>query len=70
MRLTKLSTSNLKIADTARILDKGCGYVIEVSLEGNIAYLHSRPGLMFYPTAERARQAIRRLRPDLEPTTI
>lgn len=70
MRLSSLSVANLKAADHARIVLNDQLYLVEVSRNGNVAFLHSGDAIMNYPTAELARRAIRRLRPDLEPTTI
>ncbi|MGK2849260.1 MAG: hypothetical protein ACSLEX_04340 [Minisyncoccota bacterium] len=68
--MTKLSRENLMVADRARILFTDQLYLVEVAKNGNVAYLQSGDGIMTYPSAELARRAVRRIRPDLEPTTI
>jgi hypothetical protein len=70
MRLNKLSISNLQVADEIRIESNAEKFMVRLVRCGNAAYLHTGSDIMLYPSIEHARRAIRRIRPDLEPTTI
>jgi len=71
MKMTSISKSNLLVADSAQImrLDAG-GYCVKVWRGDASAFLHAGFMIMAYKSPELARRAVRRLRPDLETTTI
>lgn len=70
-RLSKTSIENLKVADKVVIEEKiGNFCTVRVELNGNSAYLNGGESIMHYPTVQKARRAVKRIRPDLEPTTI
>lgn len=71
MKMTAISKSNLLAADSAQIMpfDSG-GYGVKVWRGGAAAFLDAGSSVMIYRSADLARRAVRRLRPDLEPTTI
>lgn len=71
MKMTSISKSNLLASDSVQIIafDTG-GYGIKVWRGENASFLHASESVMVYKTPDLARRAVRRLRPDLEPTTI
>jgi hypothetical protein len=70
-RMTKTSLENLKVADAAKFHEaRGGGWLVAVERKGNRAYLSDAEAPIAYPTQTLARRAIRRVRPDLEPTEI
>jgi hypothetical protein len=69
--MTKTSLENLKVADSAKYHEATAGgWLVAVERKGNRAYLSDAEGPIAYPTQTLARRAIRRIRPDLEPTEI
>lgn len=71
MKMTSISKSNLMVADSAQIIpfDAG-GYGVKVWRGDSAAFLHAAFTIMVYKSPDLARRAVRRLRPDLETTTI
>jgi hypothetical protein len=70
-RMTATSTANAKACDRAGYTSMEFGgFTVWVELRGNRAYLCGSRSAMIYPTQEAARRAFKRVRPDLEPTTI
>ena len=69
-RISKISVENLKVADKIVIEPMLDEYVVRVEKNGNPAYINGGATIMLYPTVQKARRAVKRLRPDLEPTTI
>ncbi|MGB3226180.1 MAG: hypothetical protein WBB23_25555 [Desulforhopalus sp.] len=69
-RLSKTSIENLKIADKIVIEEKIGFCTVRVELNGNAAYLQGGDSIMHYDSIQKARRAVKRIRPDLEPTTI
>lgn len=70
-RMTATSTANAKACDRAGYTHiEGGGVAVWVELKGNRAYLCGSRTALEYPTQEAARRAFKRIRPDLEPTTI
>jgi hypothetical protein len=70
-RMTATSKANAKAADKAgyTVFDGG-GVGVWVELRGNRAYLCGSSSPLAYPDQQAARRAFKRIRPDLEPTTI
>ena len=68
--MTKLSLENLKVANQVKIHTATAGWLVAVERNGNRAYLSDADGPLAYPSQALARRAIRRVRPDLEPTEI
>jgi hypothetical protein len=76
-RMTKTSRENIKVADRALFHEANPnvhhgkeGWLVAVERKGNRAYVSDAEGPVLYPTQTLARRAIRRVRPDLEPTEI
>jgi hypothetical protein len=73
-RLTKTSIENLKVATSIQLhvgdYPNNEYWMIRAERNGNAAYLHDSKGIMLYESKEAARRAAKRVRPDLEPTTI
>lgn len=70
-RLTAISIANTKACDKAGYTEMEAGGVsIWVERNGNRAYLSGSRSVMVYPDQLAARRAFKRIRPDLEPTTI
>ena len=70
-RMTKTSLENLKVADAAKYHEGTAGgWLVALEMKGNRAYLSDIDGPIAYPTQTLARRAIKRVRPDLEPTEI
>ncbi|HDZ55298.1 hypothetical protein LCGC14_0393450 [marine sediment metagenome] len=69
-RMTKTSKQNLTVADTCGFSAAAPGVLVWVSRNGNRAFLHDSESPLVYPTEALARRAIRRVRPDLQPSTI
>jgi len=70
-RMTKTSVENLKVAEAAKYYAVcSSGWLVAVERNGNRAYLSDAEAPIAYPTQTLARRAIRRVRPDLEPTEI
>lgn len=70
-RMTKTSKENILVADRALFHEaRSGGWLVVVERKGNRAYLSDLDGPIAYPTQTLARRAIRRVRPDLEPTEI
>jgi hypothetical protein len=70
-RLTSTSIANAKACDRAGYepFDSG-GVGVWVERNGNRAYLCGSLSVIAYPDQNAARRAFKRIRPDLEPTTI
>lgn len=70
-RMTQTSKANILAADRAELvpLDDG-GHGVKVWRGDKAAFVSHATGPIAYPTATLARRAVKRLRPDLEPTTI
>lgn len=74
-RINKISMGNLRVAESVQIIgevysDGNRFYHVRLARGQMASYLSSGSGPMVYDTPEKARRAIRRVRPDLEPTTI
>ena len=70
-RMTALSKANAKAADKAGYtFFEGGGVGVWVECKGNRAYLCGSQFVLSYPDQNAARRAFKRVRPDLEPTTI
>lgn len=69
-RMTKTSRANLEVADECGVAPGASGFMVWVSKKGNRAYLQDSEGPLEYKTKTLARRAVKRIRPDLEPTTI
>jgi hypothetical protein len=69
--MTKTSKANTQAADKAGFtaFDTG-GVGVWVERDGNRAYLCGAEGVLAYADQKTARAAFRRIRPDIEPTTI
>ena len=70
-KMTKNSTANLGVCDKAgyTVAEVG-GVMVWVERLGNRAYLCGSSGPLVYENKAKARRAVKRLRPDLEPTDI
>lgn len=71
-RMTKTSKENLLVADRIEI-EKNRNYndfAVVLFRGDRMAYLSCKDGPMTYKTISDARRAVKRIRPDLEPTTI
>jgi hypothetical protein len=69
-RMTKISRENLKGADTVRIefCDSG-GFFVRVSRGDRVGYIFGADGfILTYPSPGAAERAIKRIRPDVNPT--
>lgn len=69
-RMTKTSRANLEIADACGVVAGASGWMVWVERNGARAYLSDSAGPLEYKTDTLARRAVKRIRPDLEPTTI
>lgn len=70
-RTSTTSKNNIKIADKIVIEEKVGGFcVIRTELKGNFAYVSGRTSLIHFASVGHARRAVRRVRRDIEPTTI
>ncbi len=69
-RMTKTSKENLLVADKIVIEEKIGFCTVRVELKGNAAYLQDSASILHYESVQKARRAVKRIRPDLEPTTI
>ena len=71
-RMTKISKENLLVADRLMIeqSDSNGWYYVKVYRKGMMSYLSDSKGPILYYTTKDARWSVKRIRPDLEPTTI
>jgi len=71
-KMTKTSTANLGVCDKSGYtpVDGSTGVMVWVERLGNRAYLCGTTGPLVYENKAKARRAVKRLRPDLEPTDI
>lgn len=70
-RMTKTTIANLKICDKVGIQDMpGVGVMVWLERNGNRAYVCGSSGPLIYSNQTFARRNIKRIRSDLEPTTI
>ena len=71
-RMTKTSKQNLIVADRVEIhkSDDMELYFVRLWRGDKMAYLSSSVAPINYDSIQHARRAIKRIRPDLEPTTI
>ena len=70
-RMTATSRANAKACDRAGYTNlEGGGVSVWVERNGNRAYLCGSRTALEYPNEQAARRAFKRIRPDLEPTTI
>jgi len=75
-RMTAISVANLEVADKVGFYDssdsKGgiFGVMVWVEKEGRRAFLSGSKTPLIYKDRVLARRAVKRLRPDLEPTDI
>jgi hypothetical protein len=73
-RLTRTSVANLKICDQVRLHKqehRGAEYfTVSMSRGDAVAYLCGSRSVVTYPTVMAARRAVKRIRPDIEPTEI
>lgn len=74
MKMTKISRQNLMVADRVVIvpqsIDDSAGYLLQVYRGDMSAFVSSADGPVEYVSIEAASRAVRRVRSDLEPTTI
>ena len=71
MRMTKTSKANLLTCDDARIEPAVVGgFLVRLQKSRMVAYVTSSDSVLVYPTVLAARRAVKRIRPDLEPTTF
>jgi len=75
-RMTRISRENIKVADSIIIdcFHHGDGFCpalwqVICFRNGRQSYVHASDSILFYSSAKVARQAIRRIRKDIEPTT-
>jgi hypothetical protein len=69
--MTATSKANAKAAEKAGYtLFDGGGVGVWVECKGNRAYLCGSTNVLAYPDQQAARRAFKRVRSDLEPTTI
>ncbi len=70
-RMTKTTIANLKVADRIGFdqVDGG-GVIVWLERSGNRAYVCGSSGPLVYEYESKARRNLRRVRPDLEPTSI
>lgn len=69
-RMTKTSKENILVSDRAIIAQTETGYIMKVYRNDNVAYVSDNLGIILYENITQARRTLKRLRPDLEPTTI
>jgi hypothetical protein len=73
-RLTRTSIANLKVCDSAQLVKvehRGSTvYTVSLQRAGAVVYLCGSKSVVSYPSAVAARRAIKRIRPDIEPTEI
>lgn len=73
-RMTKTSKENLLVADRIKIekvkSDYYTSFLVAIYKDGNIAFLSDAEGPISYLSLAAARRVVKRIRPDLEPTTI
>jgi len=75
-RMTRISRENIKVAQEI-IIDcfyhgdflRDAEWQVICIRNGSRSYVHSSDSIMFYSSASKARQAVRRIRTDIEPTT-
>jgi hypothetical protein len=71
MRMTRISRTNLTACDSAQIEPAApSGFLVRLQKSQMVAYITSTDGVVVYPTVLAARRAIKRIRPDLEPTSF
>lgn len=71
-RMTKTSKANLLVCDRIELDYNSIfqSYHVRLFKGDNLAYLSDSEGAMSYDSIAKARRAVKRIRPDLEPTTI
>lgn len=74
-RMTKTSKENLLVADKLQIVsvtfeDSSVAFMVRITKGGKMAYLSDSEGPINYKSISQARRTVKRIRPDLEPTTI
>lgn len=71
-RMTKTTKANLQAADRVEIDNSSSTGVYQVRIlkGGKLAYLSDSQGPICYKSISAARRVVKRVRPDLEPTTI
>jgi len=69
-RITAQSKANIQAADSAELVEGDFGMMVKVWKDGRVAFVHGGGGPMIYPTANDARRAVKRLRPELELTSF
>jgi len=69
-RMTKTTVANLKICDRVGFEPAPGGVLVWVEKTGRRAYVCGSSGPLVYEYESKARRNIKRLRPDLEPTSI
>ena len=73
-RLTRTSVANLKVCNSVQLVKvehRGeTFYTVSLKRGEAVAYLCGSKSVVTYPTTFAARRAIKRIRPDLEPTEI
>lgn len=69
-RITAQSKANIKAADRAELVASSGDQMVKVWKEGKAAFICGKEGPMLYPTANDARRAIKRIRPELELTSF
>ena len=73
-RVTRTSVANLKVCDSVQLVKvehRGeTFYTVSLRRGDAVAYLCGSRSVVSYPTTVAARRAIKRIRPDLEPTEI
>jgi hypothetical protein len=71
-RITAQSKANIQAADRAELLemkDLGC-FTVKLWKGERCSFVSGRQSIMPYPTANDARRAVKRIRPDLELTSF
>jgi hypothetical protein len=69
-RITAQSKANIQAADRAELVVSGEGQMVKIWKEGRAAFVCGKEGPMDYRTANDARRAVKRLRPELELTSF
>lgn len=69
-RITAQSKANIQAADRAELLTFDDKSAIKVFKDGRSSVVCGTREIMLYPTANDARRALKRLRPDLELTSF
>lgn len=69
-RITAQSKANIQAADSAELVTFEDGQTVKLLLRGRSSFVCGKYSVMLYPTANDARRAIKRIRPDLELTSF